>query len=365
MCDTPDVEQDPRPSPFVTDEAASALEERLWTSVLGALETLTVYLGDRLGYYRTLSRGNGSSAAELASATGTDPRMAREWLTQQVAAGIVIRDRASEPAMYRLREGHAEVLLNPDREWWPTAATRFVATLDLEALASAFVTGTGLSWTSSGQGVLDPYMELMRPSLLDTVPALISRVPGVDGRLAGQSRIADLGCRHGWGAIGLARRYPRADVEGFDSDEPSLAAARSNAEREGCADRVSFHRAEGLRVHGADPFDVVFAFEALHHAPDPAAFLRAVAELAAEDGIAVVIEPTPGDVPAVGDEGLRTAMAMSVLCCLPDAMAGAHRAPTGTLIEPELMADLADSSGLRAIDLAATDGTWNVYTLER
>ena len=56
------------------------LVERLFQSTLGAWDVLAVYLGDRLGLYRTLSEGGPTTPAQLATATGTHERYIREWL---------------------------------------------------------------------------------------------------------------------------------------------------------------------------------------------------------------------------------------------------------------------------------------------
>ena len=82
-----------------------ALAERLFGAALGAYELMTVHLGDRLGYYRALSEDGEVTSAELAAATGTDERYAREWLEQQAVAGIIEVDdveAAAEERRYTL-----------------------------------------------------------------------------------------------------------------------------------------------------------------------------------------------------------------------------------------------------------------------
>src|SRR5206468_8560512 len=54
-----------------------------------ALETLHVYLGDRLGLYRALRALPDASPGELATEAGIGERYAREWLEQQAVAGLV------------------------------------------------------------------------------------------------------------------------------------------------------------------------------------------------------------------------------------------------------------------------------------
>src|SRR5580704_430295 len=60
----------------------AALTGRLFRDMAGALELLTVYLGERLGLYQALYAGGPATSAELAARTGTIERFIREWLEQ-------------------------------------------------------------------------------------------------------------------------------------------------------------------------------------------------------------------------------------------------------------------------------------------
>ncbi len=60
-----------------------ALAERLFGSVLGAMDLLAIYLGDELGYYRALAADGAMTSHELAARTAADERYTREWLEQQ------------------------------------------------------------------------------------------------------------------------------------------------------------------------------------------------------------------------------------------------------------------------------------------
>ena len=66
-----------------------ALVERVFASSIRFMEILSIYVGDRLGFYRALADNGAATASELAVATGTNERYAREWLEQQAVAGIL------------------------------------------------------------------------------------------------------------------------------------------------------------------------------------------------------------------------------------------------------------------------------------
>jgi hypothetical protein len=105
-------------TPDLSPEATArrdALVERLFQATLGAWDVLGVYLGDRLGLYRGLAERGRLTSGELAAATGTHERYAREWLEQQAAGGILEVDDAAAPAQarrYSLPPGHEEALLH-------------------------------------------------------------------------------------------------------------------------------------------------------------------------------------------------------------------------------------------------------------
>jgi len=66
----------------------AGLAGRLFRDMTGALELLTVYLGERLGLYQALYAGGPATSAELAARTGTVERYVREWLEHHAASGL-------------------------------------------------------------------------------------------------------------------------------------------------------------------------------------------------------------------------------------------------------------------------------------
>src|SRR3954468_2645770 len=79
------------------ETTADAFAERILGSALGAIEVFTVFMGDRLGGYRSLTEDGPATPGDLAKRTGTNERYAREWLEQQAVCGILVTD-PSQPA---------------------------------------------------------------------------------------------------------------------------------------------------------------------------------------------------------------------------------------------------------------------------
>ena len=86
---------------------AERLSERLRQSTLAWFDILTIYIGQKLGFYEALQAAGPLSAADLAQRTGTHSRYVREWLEQQAVAGLLAVDDVDAPhegwAFYRLR----------------------------------------------------------------------------------------------------------------------------------------------------------------------------------------------------------------------------------------------------------------------
>jgi hypothetical protein len=66
-----------------TGPTTEQFADRLFAAALGTVELMSVYLGDRLGWYRSLAEQGPATAAELALRSASAERYAREWLEQQ------------------------------------------------------------------------------------------------------------------------------------------------------------------------------------------------------------------------------------------------------------------------------------------
>src|SRR6476646_4364204 len=112
----------------------------------GGAITLAVWLGDELGYYRALAGAGDRTADDVAAATGCNPRLTREWLDSQAAAGIVTYDAGADT--YAMADEVALVLAD---ETSPAFMARGMNALmamliDGQRLADAFRGDGGFSW---------------------------------------------------------------------------------------------------------------------------------------------------------------------------------------------------------------------------
>jgi 2-polyprenyl-3-methyl-5-hydroxy-6-metoxy-1,4-benzoquinol methylase len=347
--------------------ARDALVGRLFTSTIGALELLHVYLGHRLGLYRVLAEAGPLTSSELAKKAGISERYAREWLEEQAVAGILTVD---PERCFSLPAAHAEVLTDAD-------STNFLAPLPLgivsvasvmPELMEAFRTGGGVPYEAYGADMRINIAEGNRPGFLNLLGTRwFPAVPELDARLRAEppAKIADIGCGTGWSSIGIAKAYPKVTVHGLDIDAASIEQARRNAVTSGVAERVRFELRDAADPGLAGAFDVVTAFETIHDMSNPVGALRAMRGLVRDGGFVVIAdEKVAEEFTAPGDELERFMYGWSAVHCLPVGMVEPNSAGTGTVMRPSRLRQYARDAGFKDVEVLPVDADfWRFYRL--
>lgn len=260
-------------SPLPANDVASpadvaALADRILHSGVAAFEMFSIYLGDRLGWYRSLSDDGPATAAELAARTGSTERYTREWLEQQAVAGLIEMESGGPDSRFRLSTVSIEVLTDTSSMAYLAPLGRFVgaAGLQLHRLADSYRTGGGVSWAQFGSDARTAQADMNRPYYERGLAPLLAGQSQLHQRLSmAGARIADIGCGEGHSTIALSRAYPQATIIGFDIDEPSIDSARCHA-IEADITQANFIAADGTEMTSFGPFDVIFAFR-MHPRP--------------------------------------------------------------------------------------------------
>jgi SAM-dependent methyltransferase len=338
--------------------ATEAFADKIFTALLGTMETFSLYLGERLGWLTALAAGP-LTPAELAAQTRTTERYAVEWLEMQAVYGNVMvtdddtGDRASR--RYALPPAAAEVLTDEHSLSYLGALPRMFAAvgLHLEDLLTAYRTGGGVSWAQLGADARESQAAINRPWFETELGPALAGVPEVHALLSAPGcRIADVGCGEGWSTLALARTYPEATVTGIDVDEPSVTAAQAHAEEAGLGDRVSFSDPDGAGLDQPDAFDAAFVFEALHDMPRPVEVLVAVRRAVRADGLVVIMDEAVSDeFTAPGDVVERAMYGYSTLICLPDGLSSSPSAGTGTVMRRSLLTAYATEAGFADVNV--------------
>lgn len=346
---------------------ADAFAARVLAAALGSLEITAIHLGERLGWYRALADTGPLTSTELAVATGTVERYAREWLEHQAANGYLealATDDTADPAdpmdpavrRFRLHDGAAEMLTDVDSVAHVAPLARLLAGSGrvVDALLDAYRTGGGVSWEQLGADAREAQAAFNRPMFLHQLTQeLLPGVPELHERLTGGARVADVGCGEGWSAIGLARGYAGVRVDGYDIDAPSVAAARRHASAADVGERVTFTHVDAAGAP-AEPggYDVVTAYECVHDMADPVAVLTAMRTMVAPDGYVLVVDERTSDTfTAPADPIERLLYGFSLVVCLPDGLSTPCGVGTGTVMRPSVLTGYAQAAGFRDVEV--------------
>jgi 2-polyprenyl-3-methyl-5-hydroxy-6-metoxy-1,4-benzoquinol methylase len=352
--------------------SAEELAGRIFSSLVGALDLFTIFVGDQLGFYKALAEGAATSA-QLAERAGTAERYTREWLEQQAVTGILTVDDPGKQAnarVFSLPAEYRDLFANPNSlmSMAPAAQIFVGAVKPVAKLLEAFRTGDGVPYEDYGADLAVGQANFNRPMLLNRfVQEFMPAMPDIHARLqsAEPARVADIGMGLGWSSIALAKGYPNVRVDGYDLDELSVGLARETASAEGVSDRVTFHVRNAGDAELSGKYDFALAVECIHDMADPVSALAAMRRLVGPGGTVLVVDERTDDAfRPMGGEIEREFYGFSVLHCLPVGMVDRPSAQTGTVMRPATFRDYAARAGFTKVEILPVEyDFFNFYRL--
>ena len=273
---------------LIDQEKAEAFVGKAMGDFAGATATVLSVLGDRLGLFKALALGGPATSAELAQRASIDERYAREWLAGMAAAGYLEHKAGS----FTLPLEHQGLLTDEDGPMFFGGFYEcFAAEIGaLDRLTDAFRSGGGVPQSAYSDDMWNG-MERMTASWFDhqLVPVWLAAMPEVEAALRAGADVADVGCGRGRALIKLAQTHPSSRYVGFDAFAPSVAKANANAATAGVGSQVRFEHAD---VSEALPgsYDVIFTFDVVHDAADPAGLLANIRNALRPDGAYVCVD---------------------------------------------------------------------------
>ncbi|MBC3436636.1 methyltransferase domain-containing protein [Pseudomonas sp. BW16M2] len=287
---------------------------------MGAAATLAnVILGDELGLYRAMADSQPVTPEVLAERTGCQPRLVREWLNGQAAAGYLVH----HDGQFTLPQEQAMTLALEDSPVYMAGGASVLAALfhDKDKLVAAMRGDGALAWGDHHPCMFSGTERFFRPGyrtflVADWLPAL----EGVVAKLQAGAQVADVGCGHGASTIVMAEAFPASRFTGYDYHAPSVQTASERARDAGVADRVSFQQASAKDYPGRD-LDLVCFFDCLHDMGDPVGAARHAYRALKDDGTVMLVEPFAEDtldanINPVG----RLFYAASTFICTPNSL---------------------------------------------
>jgi SAM-dependent methyltransferase len=354
-----------------TPRAIEDLAGRLFSEGVGAFHLGTVYIGLKHGLFAALALGGPLTAAELASRTGLDGWYVREWLQAETTAGLLLADDDDlSQARFAAAPGVREALVD---ETGPAYLGGLALTLPaafsvMPEILTAFRTGDGVPYASYGEDAVEAQAALNRPAFVNQLVAeWLPQIPDVAALLEDidrATRVADVGCGVGWAAIELAKAYPHLNVDGYDSDEGSIARARRNASDAGVSDRVNFDVIDASRGYGDSRYDLVTFFECVHDMAHPVTAMAQAKAALADGGSVIVMDERVDEVPAAGDPVQTFFATASVLWCLPQGRVEPNSEAVGTVMPASRFRRIAQDAGWSDIEILPIDHPfWRFYRL--
>jgi 2-polyprenyl-3-methyl-5-hydroxy-6-metoxy-1,4-benzoquinol methylase len=249
-----------------------------------------VWVGDELGLYRAMAGAGAMRADNVASATRCNPRLVREWLDGQAAAGLIGYDPAGDS--YELSEEAALALADDSAPVFVARAMNALGSffMDIDKVTAAFRGDGGLSWGDHHPCLFSGTEWFFRTGYRAFLPSVwIPALDGVESKLHAGARVADVGCGHGASVVAMAEAYPKSRIWGFDFHLPSIETARERAADAALDDRATFEVATAKGYDGT--FDLICFFDCLHDMGDPVGIARYAREHLEPDGTVLLVEP--------------------------------------------------------------------------
>jgi 2-polyprenyl-3-methyl-5-hydroxy-6-metoxy-1,4-benzoquinol methylase len=277
-------------APSIDEAKLEQFMGRMVGYMTGAAACLGIWLGDELGLYRALASDGARSADEVAERAGCNPRLVREWLDGQVAAGLLEYEEQSD--RYSI-SGEAGMALADENS--PAFTARGMNALgsmfrDMDKLKAAYTGDGGLAWGDHDACLFKGTEWFFRTGYRTFLPgAWIPALEGMQQKLDAGARVADVGCGHGASVVVMADAYPNSRFWGFDYHAPSIDTARERAAEAGVDDRATFEVAGAKDYPGS--YDMICFFDCLHDMGDPVGAATYAREHLEPDGTVLLCEP--------------------------------------------------------------------------
>jgi SAM-dependent methyltransferase len=290
------------------------------TDMGAAMNGALVAIGGKLGIWKAMAGAGPMTTAEIAESSGVAERYVREWASAQAASGYLEYDADGET--FTLTPEVAMAFADENSPVYLLGGYSLIGSVykDRDELAERFRSGDGFGWHEHDPELFVGTEQFFRPGyrahlVAEWIPAL----EGVDEKLKGGGKIADVGCGHGISTVLMAQAYPQATAHGFDYHDASIERAKKIAAAE-AVENAEFAVASAKDFRG-EGYDLVCFFDCLHDMGDPVGALRHVREVIDDDGAVMLVEPFANDSLAENLNPVgRVYYAASTLVCTPSSL---------------------------------------------
>jgi 2-polyprenyl-3-methyl-5-hydroxy-6-metoxy-1,4-benzoquinol methylase len=328
-----------------------------------ALAGAHVYIGDRLGLFKTLAASGPVTTTELAKTTGLQERYLREWSAAMAASGFIDYDPAA--ATFTLPAAKAAVLADEDSPVFVGGFAQMIPDhyIVIPEILKAFREGGGVPYSSYSNDTFEGTERFFRPGYVNFLVQQWIPAMGFTERLTKGARVADVGCGRGQAICTMAKAFPNSSFTGFDNHAPGIEAARANAARLGVAANTTWEVRGSTELPQGANFDLVSTLDSLHDMVDPHGAGRAIYGALAPGGSWFIIEPNVGDklednINPVG----RVFYSVSMLQCMTASLAHGG-AGYGAGMGPAKIEQDAREAGFKKFEALPIENPFNHFFL--
>ena len=315
----------------------------------GSMLVMMIDLGHRAALFNALAVGP-TTVDGLAERTGQSARHLREWLGAMAVGGVLDVDVDTE--IFTLPAEHALWLTGTSHtNLAPTAGLLTGLAPRIDDVIEAFKSGDGVSYDRYRPHfthAMDALGRAKYDALL--VRAYLPKAPGLVDALTSGVRVADIGCGTGHCVNLLGQAFPASTFIGFDIAEDAIALGTAEARALGLANTT--FAAVDVR-HGLPtdlPFDVLFAFDAIHDQHDPSGVLARMRSALRPGGTLFMLDIKASSNLAdnLADPAMIVLYGTSVLHCM---QVGLHNggAGLGTVWGTQLATQMLTDAGFTSV----------------
>ncbi len=349
----------------IDQQRVKAFADRVFADMAGAMTAGMGYLGIKTGLFRAMAGKGPMTAAQVADASGLQPRYVEEWLKGMASAGYL--DYAPSNETFSLPEEHAYLLASEGTDHFLAGLFVMPPVLLRVApqVAEAFQHGGGVHFHDIGTEGVAALDTINRGAYENRLASYwLKAVPEVVPRLEQGGRVLDVGCGAGRVCIALAKAFPDAEIVGIDLDKESIRQAKSAAAEIG-ASRVRFMAQTAAQTDPDGGFDLVTLFDCLHDFAAPEKTLGDIRRLLKPDGTLFVAEPKVADRLEDNLNPIATMFyGFSLFHCMTQSLASGGPG-LGTCMGPQRTKELLGRAGFTSVELLPIKSQVNLFYAAR
>lgn len=324
-----------------------------------------IYIGDKLGLFKTLAEQGPMSVEQLAKSTGLQERYLKEWASAMTASEYLDYDPKNNT--FGLNEAQAMVLA---KEGSPVFVPGFAQMIPdhyakIPGIIRAMKEGGGIPYTEYDADTFEGTERFFKGGYLNFLVQEWIPATGMEERLKSGAKVADVGCGRGVALVTMAQAYPNSQFYGFDNYGPGLEVAREKAKAAGVESNVHFEERASTELPQTKDFDLICNFDSLHDMIDPEGCARSIHGALKEDGGWLVVEPNVQDKLEENINPVARAFySVSMLQCMTASLAHGGKG-YGACMGPVKLKEIATQAGFKSHERLPIENPFSAITLSR